>query len=94
MLTWDDFLAFCDLTEEEVDFIAQHEHLPKVIAAQLGHSLIHAPGGEERLRGMIAGDLARARARRDDEQAAALEGVLRRFDEVHGGDLPATATRH
>lgn len=91
MLTWDDFLAFCDLTEEEVDFIAMHEHLPRVIAAQLGYYLVHSPGGEARLRGMIAGDLERARARRDDEEAAELEAVLRRFDEIRGG---VPLTRH
>ncbi|HET6522146.1 MAG TPA: hypothetical protein VFG47_20340 [Geminicoccaceae bacterium] len=92
MLTWDDFLAFCDLTEEEVDVIAAHEGLPKVIAAQLGYYLIHSPGGEQRIRSMIAADIERALARRDGTQAAELQGVLRRFDEIHGA--AAAAVRH
>lgn len=35
MLTWRDFLDYCDLTEEEVATIAHDEHLPPIAAAQL-----------------------------------------------------------
>jgi hypothetical protein len=84
MLTWDDFLAFCDLTEEEVAVIAAHEGLPPIIAAQLGYYLIHSPGGGERIRSMITRDIERARSDNDPAQIAELEGVLRRFDQLHG----------
>ncbi len=30
MLTFDDCLALCELTEEEIDAIAEHEHLPEI----------------------------------------------------------------
>ena len=91
MLTWDDFLAFCDLTEGEVEAIAAHEGVPKIIAAQLGHYLIHSPGGEARIRAMILDDIAFARARNDAEQVAEFEAILRRFDELHGGRSASAA---
>jgi hypothetical protein len=32
MITLEDCIAFCDLTEEEVLAIAEHEHLPEIAA--------------------------------------------------------------
>jgi hypothetical protein len=89
MLTWDDFLAFCDLTEDEVEAIAAHERVPKVIAAQIGHYLIHSPGGEERIRAMILDEIDDARARNNAAHVAEFEAILRRFDALHG-----TPARH
>jgi hypothetical protein len=91
MLTWDDFLAFCDLTEEEVDMIAAHEGVPPIIAAQLGYYLKHSPGGGERIRSMITDDIERARSCNHAAQLAELEGVLRRFDQLHGAGGDAHA---
>jgi hypothetical protein len=36
MLTLEDRIALSDLTHEEIDAIAEHEHLPETIAAELG----------------------------------------------------------
>ncbi len=36
MITFDDCLAFCELTEEEIDAIAEHEHLPETVGARDG----------------------------------------------------------
>ena len=33
MLTLDDCLGLCDLSRDELDAIAEHEHLPEVIVA-------------------------------------------------------------
>ena len=44
MITIEDCLALSDLTEEEIDAIAEHEHLPEIIAAELGNYLAHRPG--------------------------------------------------
>ncbi len=84
MLTWDDFLAFCDLTEGEVEAIAAHERVPKIIAAQLGYYLIHTPGGDELIRSMILDEIETARARNDPAQAAEFEATLQRFNALHG----------
>ncbi len=39
MLRLEDCLALCDLSEDEVLAIAEHEHIPEMAAAELGNSL-------------------------------------------------------
>ena len=43
MLTSEDCLAFCALSEEEIDAIAEHEHLGETVALELGSYLIEGP---------------------------------------------------
>lgn len=83
MLTIRDCLALCDLSEEEIDAIAEHEHLPEMIAAELGNYLIHTPDGAPRIRRMIVDDIAHARAAGDAAHMAKLVAVLRHFIENH-----------
>ena len=49
MLTREDCLALCELTEAEVAAIAEHEHVPAVIAMEMGQYLYHTPEGEARI---------------------------------------------
>ena len=35
MITFDDCLALCELTEEEIDAIAEHEHLTGTVALEM-----------------------------------------------------------
>ena len=35
MITLEDCIAFCGLTEEEVMALAEHEHVPEIVAAGL-----------------------------------------------------------
>jgi hypothetical protein len=65
MLTFEDCLGLCELTEEEVLAIVQHEHIPEMAAVQLGNYLVHAPGGEMRIKSIIRDDIAEARLRGD-----------------------------
>jgi len=81
MLSLDDCIALSDLTAEEVDAIAEHEHLPEVIAAGLGCYLVHCPDGRQAIRGIIRDDIAAARARHDFRRAAELKLLLRHFIE-------------
>ena len=37
MLTYEECLAMCDLSEEEIGAIAAHEHMDAMIAMALGH---------------------------------------------------------
>ena len=75
MLTLQDCIASCGLTEEEVDAIAEHEHLPEIVAAELGNYLLQGPDGVPRIKRIILDDIAAARARRretrPDPQACA-----------------------
>ena len=45
MLTYEDCVELSDLTEEEIEDVAQHEHLPEIVALQLGSYLVHSPEG-------------------------------------------------
>jgi hypothetical protein len=79
MLSLEDCIALCGLTEEEVLAIAQHEHLPEIVAAELGNYLLQAPDGETHIKAMIKDDIAAALAAGDARRALALKLVLRKF---------------
>jgi hypothetical protein len=79
MLTLEDCLGLCDLTEQEVLAIAQHEHIPEMAAVEMGNYLVHAPDGEMRIKSIIRDDIADARARGDRSGELALKTVLRNF---------------
>jgi hypothetical protein len=83
MLSLDDCLALCDLTEDEVLAIAQHEHIPEIAAAELGNYLVHSPGGEMCIKSIIRDDLAEARARGDRARELTLLLVLHNFIMQH-----------
>lgn len=83
MITLEDCLAFCGLTEAEVIAIAEHEHIPEVAAAGLGQYLLTVPHGSERIRDMILDDVKGALERGNDAHARELVMVLRHFLESH-----------
>lgn len=83
MLTFDDCLAFCQLTEEEIDAIAEHEHLTETVAVELGSYLIERPDGEVLIRRMIVDDIQAAHARGAVAHAARLKRTLAHFIEQH-----------
>lgn len=79
MLNLEDCLGLCDLSEEEVLAIAQHERIPEIAAAELGNYLVHTPDGEICIRGMIRDDIAAAARSGDRDRELALKLVLRNF---------------
>jgi hypothetical protein len=83
VLTLEDCIALSELTAEEVDAIAEHEHLPEIIAAELGNYLVHCADGTVRIRRMIGDDIATAQAHGDHAHAAKLKLVLKHFLETH-----------
>jgi hypothetical protein len=83
MLTFEDCLALCELTEEEVDAIAEHEQLSETVAVELGSYLIQGPDGQLLIQRMIVDDIEAARRRGDVARAAHLKQTLRRFIEGH-----------
>ena len=83
MLTYEDVVALCELTPEEVQAIATHEHLPAIIAAELGNYLIHSPDGTLKLRRMIIDDLEAAEASGHHEEALKYKAILKHFIEMH-----------
>ena len=83
MLTFEDCLAFCALSEEEIDAIAEHEHLSETVALELGNYLIEGPDGQLLIQRMIVDDIVAAQKRGDLAHAAHLKQTLRRFVEGH-----------
>lgn len=83
MLTYEDCIALAELTEEEVAAIAAHEHVPEIIAVELGNYLVHDPRGVPRIRRIILDDIAHARERGGTAGVARLKLVLRHFVATH-----------
>jgi hypothetical protein len=83
MITFEDCLALCELTEDEIVAIAEHEHLPHTVALEIGSYLIHGPDGDLRIQQIILDDISAAQRRGDLVHAARLKQTLRRFVEQH-----------
>lgn len=79
MLSIQDCIDMCGLTEEEVLAIAEHEHIPEVAAAEMANYLIRTPDGELCIKAMIRDDIAAAMACGNAQHAIALKLVMRNF---------------
>jgi len=94
MITLDDCMALCGLDPDEVAAVAEHEHVPEMIATEIAYDLLHHPGGVTAIRELIVDDVRAALARGDRRHAAELLLTLRRFlhhyPEAKGGrPIPA-----
>ncbi len=83
MITLEDCIAMCGLSEEEVLAIAEHEHIPEIAAAALGQYLLCQDHGPEKIRDMLRDDFRAALARGDQKHARELFMALRHFLSVH-----------
>jgi hypothetical protein len=81
MLTLEDCIALSGLTREEIDAIAEHEHLPEIIAMEMGAYLLQLPEGGKAIKAIIRDDIACARMRGDYVHSAKLKLALRHFVE-------------
>jgi hypothetical protein len=88
MITLEDCIAFCGLTEEEVLALAEHEHLPETAACALAEYLLSQADGPERIRDMIVDDVRAAQARGDRAHVRTLLHVLHHFLRSHPEALP------
>jgi hypothetical protein len=85
MLTWTDCVELSELTEDEIDAIAQHEHIPEMIALEMGNYLIHTHTGEKRVKAMIRDDIRLAEEEGKKDRVAMLKLVLKHYLEHHHG---------
>ena len=83
MLTFEDCLGFSALTEEEIEAISQHEHLPEIVALELGNYLLHQPDGVPKIKRMILDDIADAESTGDAKRALVLKATLHHFVDTH-----------
>lgn len=79
MITLEDCLALCGLTEEEVLAIAEHEHIPEIAATELAEYLLMKERGPERICRMIVDDIRYAQSLNDTEHVRTLLHVLHHF---------------
>ena len=83
MISLEDCIALCGLTEEEIAAIAEHEHIPDLAALTVGQYLLHQEQGPEQIRQMIVDDLRAALRAGDKEHAGELFSALRHLVETH-----------
>ncbi len=88
MISMEDCLAFCDLTEEEVLAIAEHEHMPEMIAIAYAQYLAHEKRGMETVFKMIVDDIRAAQSRNDASHVRELLHVLHHFIRSHPEAAP------
>ena len=83
MLTLEDCIGLSELSEDEIEAIAQHEHIPKIVAVEVGNYLVQTPEGDKRIKAMIVDDIEEASAENDVARVAILKMCLRHFLEHH-----------
>ncbi len=83
MLSLQDCLDLADLTESEITSIAKHEHIPPIVALELGQQLLRTPEGLKKLRQFLVDDIAGARARHNCRQCERFSQTLEQYIEGH-----------
>lgn len=83
MISLEDCIALCGLTEDEVLAIAEHEHVPEIAAATLARYLLDQSRGPEEIRTMIVDDIRIALREKQSQHAAELLSALRHFLHEH-----------
>jgi hypothetical protein len=83
MVTLEDCIGLCGLSEQEVEAISEHEHIPEIAAAAMAQYLLNQPHGGEQIRAMIIDDIHKALEAGKVKHAAALFTALRHFLDLH-----------
>jgi hypothetical protein len=83
MIALEDCMAMCGLSQEEIDAIAEHEHIPEIAAAALADYLMHKQKGAAIVRDMIRDDIRHAIRVGDAPHARQLIHALNHFLKDH-----------
>jgi hypothetical protein len=83
MVSLDECIGMSGLTEDEVEIVAEHEHLTHMVAAELGYTLLQSPKGVFTLRSYIVDVLERAKLAGKRDKEKHLDLVLMRFNAAH-----------
>ena|SRR6476661_8601762 len=93
MISLDDCIAFCGLSEAQVLALAEHEHIPEIAAAALAEHLLGQPDGCRTIGAMMADDVTWAAGRGDEHHAEELKAALRQFVALHPEALASLRAR-
>jgi hypothetical protein len=85
MLTLRDCIDFSGLTEEQLEAVARHEHLPLVLAAEWVEEMAEDNVGCRKLAAILAEELAEERRLREFGLAAHTRHALLEFLASHPG---------
>lgn len=83
MLSLRDCLDFCDMDQAEISAIAQHEHIPVIVAAELCDQLLTTPEGVRDLHAMLLDNIATALEHGQMERASELTRSYQHFRSSH-----------
>ncbi len=83
MISFEDCVALCGLSQDEITAIAEHEHVPEIAAAILGQYLLRQKNGERDIQQMIVDDIRAALLCKDTMHAARLASALHHFHNTH-----------
>ncbi|HML42611.1 MAG: hypothetical protein JNN24_15075 [Hyphomicrobium zavarzinii] len=89
MITFEDCVALCGFSDEEIRAIAEHEHVPDIVAAALANTLLQQKHGAEVIRHMIVEDVKAAHDRGDYKHVHELLACLKHFLDQHPEAVPA-----
>ena len=85
MISLRDCIEYLHLTPDEVDAIAEHEHVAPIVATELASYLVESPHGERMIKRMIIDDIMHASGSGDDQRVQHLTDVLKHFVATHPG---------
>jgi len=89
MLSMQDLIDYCDLDRDEIEAIAEHEHVPMVVAAELSELLLCTPEGVCQLHAMIVENMQNALENGQNQHVVELMRTYEHLQRTH--PLP---TRH
>jgi hypothetical protein len=84
MLSLAECIGMSDLTEDEIAVIAEHEHVPDIVAVELGQDLLKTPKGVFILKCYISDVLEQAKLAGKRDKVKRLDRLLTRFNAEHG----------
>lgn len=85
MLTFEDCVELSELPEDVIQAIAVHDHIPMIIALEMGVKMKNTPAGQRRICQCIRDDIDHYREIGDRRHSRYYEDVLRRFESTLPG---------
>jgi hypothetical protein len=91
MLSMRDVIDYCDLDQKEIEAVAEHEHVPVAIAAELSELLVQTPEGVFTLHRMMIENMNKAMDTGRFDHASELCEVYKHLCRLHPLPLIAGA---